>query len=291
MPRYYGFRRLNPYRAVVQVVEVDTGSAHSVDGLTWHLRGDDGYGWVRPTGVWRADTGLQTGAARQPDGLLDAVAARPPLPFPLADRLEAWLLDQADGLPLALLDSALPSRGAHALEARWQGYVLTHLGFYSPALAASGKRLDMPGAHRDYLARLVNERARPAPVLQWFYRHDDGGGTGLAQQPESRERADWRDRVLPAAAFPALLLRTDWNNRLEQSVISDYHDALAARLLPWPRLDDTTRAWLEAATCERPSELLKVHRLLPKVLDPERLRAALVAARLEASAATADEFD
>jgi hypothetical protein len=42
-----------------------------------------------------------------------------------------------------------------------------------------------------------------------------------------------------------------------------------------------TRDRLEALACDRPRWLVRVHRLLPRVVDPARLNAALVAARLE----------
>ena len=289
MPRYFAYRRLNPYRGVIQVVEAEQGSAHSHDGLTWHLRGDDGYGWVRPTGIWVEGQGLQAGAGRQHEGLLAALEARPPLPFVLADSLELWLLDKITGLPLALLDAGLPSRGVpRVAEIRWQPFVLTYAGFRSLALEGAGVRFTGTTGHRDYLANLVNQAAKPAPAAQWFRRHKDGSGDGLAGH---RLRPEWERRSLPAEAFPQLLLRAEWNNLLEQSVIKDYHASLAAQLLPWPQIGDSTRLWLEEAACQRPQELLKVYRLLPRIMAADRIQAALVAARLEQSVQAGMETD
>ncbi|MCU0840742.1 MAG: hypothetical protein MUC79_03355 [Thiobacillaceae bacterium] len=280
-PRYYTHRRLNPYRGVVQIIEVEDAMAHSYDGLTWHLRADDGYGWVRPIGVWLEGEGLKAGV-RLPDALRAALETHPPLPFALADQCELWLLDKERGLPLALLGASLPSRHRHErIDPEWQPFVLTYTGFRSPTLA----RRDLAGhggddRHRDWLARTVNNAARPYPAAQWFRRQADGIGAGLGGL---RLEKDWQGRTLAADAFPELPVRSAWNTPLEQSVICDYHMHLAPLLLLLPGLADATREALEAAACQQPHRLARVHRLIPRVLRPERLNAALVAARLEAA--------
>lgn len=279
-PSYYALRRVNPYRGVVHYVDIGEASAHTYDGSTWHLRADDGHGWVRPVGVWEAGVGLKLG---QPHGLEDLLAAletRPALPFPIFDTHELWLLDRESGLPLALLATA---RGAaHKVEreaAEWYPFVLSYTGFHSPTLAQRDALVARASdAHRDVLARIVNQAARPHPMAQWFRRGQDGvgqGGAGL------RLPHEWRARALPASAFPELLVRETRNNRLEQSVISDYHRWLAPLLLLWPRLADATRARLEEQSLDKPQWLARVHALLPATVDQDRIRAALVAARLQ----------
>jgi len=79
-------------------------------------------------------------------------------------------------------------------------------------------------------------------------------------------------------------VRAGWNNLLEQSAISDYHAWVSPFLLALPHLSDATRDWLEDRACHRPQWLMRAHRLFPRVIDPARLNAALVAARLEAGA-------
>jgi hypothetical protein len=98
-----------------------------------------------------------------------------------------------------------------------------------------------------------------------------------------------------AEDFPELLVREQWenrwNSRLEQSVISDYHRWLAPLLLLWPRLSHVTRARLELEACEKPQWLARVYRLLPTLLNPAQINAALVAARLEqAQGSGQDDF-
>ena len=279
-PRYYALRRVNPYRGVVQIVEVGEVTAHSFDGVAWHLRADDGYGWVRPTGIWIEGEGLKAGHAKNLDDILPALETRPPLPFPIVDTQELWLLDQKSGLPLALL--ACDREGVkhnERPESEWHPFVLSFTGFHSPILAESDKADPRPPPHhRDVLARMVNQAARPNPAAQWFQRDQAGAGVGLSGL---RIPFALQGRHLPAEAFPELLVRETGNSRLENSVIADYHAQLSPILLSWPRLSVATRARLESQACEQPQWLARIHRLLPCRVDAARIQAALVAARLE----------
>ncbi len=289
--RHYACRRLNPYRGMTHIIDLGDSLAQTHDGLAWHLRAQDGNGWMRPVGVWAEGEGLKAGS-RIPAELRDALEHRPPLPFPPADRMELWLLDKAQGRPLALLDSELPSRfRAGPIQPEWHPFILTYTGFRSPTLTRRDQNVGQPDSrHRDWLSRLVNNFARPYPAAQWFRRQPDGSGEGLAGL---RLPAEWQGRSLPAAAFPELLVREDWNNPLEQSVISDYHTFLSPLLLLLPGLSDATRERMEAAACQQPGRLYRIHRLIPRVLDAGRLNAALVAARLEAAGGSpeTDMFD
>ncbi|MDP2833241.1 MAG: hypothetical protein Q8Q28_08100 [Pseudomonadota bacterium] len=277
-PSYYALRRVNPYRGVVQIVEAGEVTAHSFDGLTWHLRADDGYGWVRPTGIWVEGEGLKAGHAENLGDILPALETRPALPFPIVDTQELWLLDQESGLPLALL--ACDREGVmhnEQPEGEWQPFVPSFTGFHSPSLAehdASGPSL----SHRDLLARQVNQAAGSEASAQWFQRDRAGEGVGCFGL---RIPVEWQGRRLPVDAFPELLLRETGNSRLENSVIADYHARLAPILLSWPRISVATRTRLEILACEKPQWLARIHRLLPSRVDAPRIQAALVAARLE----------
>jgi len=279
-PGYYALRRVNPYRGVVHYVDIGAATAHTFDGLTWHLRADDGDGRVRPVGVWEQETGLKLGQSQALGEILAALETRPALPFPIFDTRESWLLDRETGMPLALLATERgtmrkPERDA----AEWYPFVLSYTGFHSPALAQRDALVSRASdAHRDVLARFVNQAAKPHPMTQWFTRGQDGVGHG---QEGLRLPYEWRARVLPSSAFPELLVRENWNSRLEQSVISDYHHWLAPLLLLWPRLSALTRIRLEQQSLARPRWLARIHRLLPATVNPEWLRAALVAARLQ----------
>lgn len=281
-PRYYALRRVNPYRGLVHCVDIGEASAHTHDGHTWHLRADDGHGWVRPVGVWQEDAGLKLGQRQGLEDLLAALETRPSLPFAVFDTLELWLLDRVSGLPLALLatERGMP-RKPRREQLEWYPFVLSYTGFRSPTLAERDARVaGVNDAHRDVLARMVNQAARPHAMAQWFRRGQDGVGHG---QEGMRLPYEWRARVLPASDFPELLVREVWSSRLEQSVINDYHRWLAPLLLLWPRLSEATRARLEEQAMDNPHWLARVERLLPGAVHPERIRAALVAARLQAA--------
>lgn len=282
-PRYYALRRVNPYRGVVAVVDTGEATAHSFDGVRWHLRADDGFGLLRPVGVWEEGVGLRAGQPGAAPDLMAALETRPPLPFPIFDTWELWLLHRETGQPLALVGTAREAEPRpESREVQWLPFVPTYTGFHSPALAERERRATTAvgdhAAHREMLARIVNHAARPHAMTQWFKRDQAGvgQGTGGARLPH-----EWRGRQLPARDFPELLVQETWNSRLEQSVIADYHAWLAPLLLLWPRLTMESRDRLEALACKRPRWLFRVHRLLPRVVDPARLNAALVAARLE----------
>ena len=142
-----------------------------------------------------------------------------------------------------------------------------------------------PPRHRDVIARLVNQAARPHPSAQWFRRDQSGEGIGLSGL---RIPHEWQGRRLSPESFPELLVRESWNSRLENSAIADYHAWLAPLLLSWPRLSLTTRARLEIQACEKPQWLARIHRLLPCMVDAPRIRATLVAAKLEQAAEAAE---
>lgn len=293
-PSYYALRRVNPYRGVVHFVDVGDASAHTYDGISWHLRADDGYGWVRPVGVWEEGGGLKLGQPAGLDDIIAALASRPNLPFPIFDTFELWLLDRESGLPLALLATRRGGiEGAEKTDSEWFPFVPTYTGFRSGVLAQRDAVTKNPGdAHRDFLARLVNQAARPHAMTQWFQRDQSGIGKGMVGL---RLPYEWRGREMPVQAFPELLVREQWqsqaNTRLEQSVISDYHRWLAPLLLLWPRLSSETRARLELQACEKPQWLTRVHRLLPTMLNPALIQAALVAARIEQAQTGADQDD
>ena len=293
-PSYYALRRVNPYRGVVHYVDIGDASAHTFDGFTWHLRADDGYGWVRPVGVWEEGVGLKLG---QPAGLGDIIAAletRPALPFPIFDTFELWLLDRESGLPLALLATRRGGiEGVEKTGSEWHPFALSYTGFHSPILARRDALIrNASDAHRDFLASMVNQAARPHPMTQWFQRGQDGLGQGMAGL---RLPYEWRSRQLGAVEFPELLVREDWgrreNSRLEQSVINDYHRWLAPLLLLWPRLSIATRTRLELEACEKPQWLARVHRLLPTMVNPAQIQAGLVAARIEMAQAGSIQDD
>jgi hypothetical protein len=247
--RYFARRVLNPFRGVAQFVVVAGANAVSRDGLTWHLYGKDDHGWLRPIGVWEVGRG-QTRGIDLPARLRAGLKALPCLPFALDDAFECWLLD-AEGAPLALLASAAEPgelAAGEAIDLFWHPFVETYTGFDSAALRGVG----VPQAqHASWLAETINSRAGWPRRTRWL-------AAGEVDAP----------LIVPG------------NNLLEYSVIADYHTHLAPLLLACAGLDDHERAMLERAAFANPEACARAYRLWPKVIDPERLQATRVAARL-----------
>ncbi len=281
---YYAIRRFCPYQGVIQVVDVGEARAYSLDGRHWQVRMRTATGRYR----WRGSvsTDAPPDPARSGRELLAAIRAAPPLPFPLADRFELWLLDRETRRPLALVKTRCERAETEepVRESTWEPFLMSQNDFRSPALEASRRNVDprarLPRA-QDVLAREVNLAARPLPVLQWFERHPDGSGTGLGGM---RVDVSLKGRRLAAEDFPELLVRRDWADPLVEAMVREYHEYHAPLLLAHQGLSAATRRWLESAAFgARPEQVEKHHAMYPEVLDPEGLKVALVSARLIAA--------
>ncbi|KFI21486.1 hypothetical protein [Nitrosococcus oceani] len=269
--KYYTIRRLNPYLGVLQVIDAGKVRVYSSEGKTWRPRrvaGSERF-WsetdIGGNGYDRAEVSKSA--------LTKAIEHHPPLPFPAGDRLELWLLRKATGLPLALLNSCHWEHDMAAVtDPAWRAFPPGATDFEVPGLAATrGAR------HRDMLEWWINDAARPLPAAQWFQRDSNGAGTGL---DGLRIEPAWRGRILPALAFPELLLDERWEREETTQLVQGYHDWHGALLLAHGNLPRNTRQRLEKAAQKRPDMLLESHLMLPEVLDSEALKVALVAARL-----------
>src|SRR5690606_12122426 len=127
-------------------------------------------------GIWRADGQgnlIETDRTRP---IVQALREHPPLPFPLADTLELWLLDARTRLPLALLATALPERApAQAVALQWRAALAGDDSFRAPSL---GEHAVSHIPHAAVLDRCVQLAAGPRPQAQWFRRAADGSGEG-----------------------------------------------------------------------------------------------------------------
>jgi hypothetical protein len=284
--QYYGQRQLTPYRGMLHVVDVGHALAYTADGDQWRARLRNREGRLWPVGTW-VDANLLFNLEGS-SALLEAVNARPPLPFPQTDHVELWLLNRLTGRPLALLQTRRSSAGAGAVsDAVWRPFRLDDADFQAEclrALDAARPGRAWPVPHRDVLARQVNEAARPYPMAQWFVRQPDGGGMGLGGLRVPPRLAG---RRLAPDAFPELLVDEEWPDAVQRALVREYHDWHAAALLTHVDLTVATRGRLEAAACRRPEKLLEVCRLIPRFVDRARIEIALVQARVMATHATA----
>jgi hypothetical protein len=303
--RYYSARRLSPFHGTRQVVQIDRARALSGDGEHWELQflvetpviqhGHPQAGQMRRRYLACAFWAAGEGVSRMPvhpslaadmagfrvrlEALLGALEQAPPLPFAAADRLELWLLDAERRQPLALLRSVCTEEPPPiGYSPDW---VATHHGdvsFVSERLAAGGAA---PGGarlpHREYVVRRIHKLAGANRRAQWFRREADGSGTGLVGVHVG---AELEGRRLPRAAFPELLLREDLADPEDAALAREFNDWQAPYLLTLPGLSARTRDRLEEAARRRPTLLYELRHLLPEVIDPERLKVALVEAVL-----------
>ena len=283
--RYYSLRRLSPYLGTVQIVEMTGARAMSPDGLTWQVQIQNRVAAVggrtrfSTHGIWRADGSGDLVETERTQPYIDALRTLPRLPLTLADRMELWLLDAHDGLPLALLKSGFPQiKPARVGDVRWHAVPPGDHSFVSASLAVQQAAGAAPGeglAHAEVLTRFVQEAAGSAPRAQWFLREDDGSGAG---QGGLGLEGDSAHRRLPADAFPELLVRERWDDDVAADLVRDYHAHLSAWLLTHTNLARETRRLLEHDACRRAPELYRLRHVLPEVIDPERLKVAMVEA-------------
>jgi hypothetical protein len=304
----YAQRLLNPFRGAMHTIRCAAAEAVTVDGRHWDLYVSDDallsdldrarhtqVGDIR-YGSWSAETGLRRGPRnpsedfRRMEALGDVVARQllslhHRIPFIFKDDLELWLLDTAHR-PLALLDSVL-AEDEMTLDRplAWRAGFAARERFASPALRAL---TDDAATAGDYLTGYVNACAGTAPAAQWFRRHADGSGTGLAGIGLPHRCAG---RRLDAEEFPALLLADCGHDAAHRQLIDDFHAWQAVWLLVLPCLDHERRRALERQVRCQSLLVDGQFRLYPEIIDADVITAARVEAALRRSAQPLPEAD
>ena len=283
MSPYYGVRRLGPYLGVIQVIDVGDACAYSTNGHSWQIRQQTASGRFRWGVMQVSDGDMDDIRIVNADNLVEALRRHPPIPFPIRDRYELWLLNSKTRNPLALLKTRYKAEDMDPVsDPHWRPFLMTDTEFVSPTLANYEKEHPLPERswrtpHRDQLESQVNVASRPLPAAQWFARESDGSGVG----GKGLRLLDGESgRVLEARAFPELLISEDWENALQRGLVADYHDWYAASLLAHQNLSRGTRERLEKAACKRPQTLLANYPLIPEIIDEESIEVALVSGKL-----------
>ena len=281
MNPYYGVRRLGPYLGVIQVIDVGDACAYSSNGQTWRVRQQTASGHFRWGVTQVSDADVDQVRIVNADKLVEALQNRPPVPFPIRDRYELWLLDKHTRRPLALLRTRYKAREMEEVsDPHWRPFLMTDTEFVSPTLQQREQRQPQrgwPTPHRDQLERQVNVASRPLPAAQWFERNADGSGIG---RQGLRVEADEVGRTLSSDDFPELLISSEWDDEVQRGLVEDYHNWYAALLLAHQNLSRQTRERLEQAACRRPQSLLAAYALIPEIIDQEAVEVALVSAKL-----------
>ena len=196
------------------------------------------------------------------------------IPFPQEDHYELWALDNDDLLPMALLASSIDKNNINNIPiTRWRAHTQSEHSF-KPSNA---------GIYADPLQALehiIHNTQHKPEHYQWFERHQDGSGSAV-QTPEQLESLS--NRTLDASYFPELLLRQHWQEPSTQSLIDEYHEWLAPRLLCLQTMSDSTREHLEHAASRQALLADQLLPLYPKTINQKIINKIKVEARLRKS--------
>lgn len=282
-PSYYSLRQWAPYQGTVQVVEIPGFRAVSQDGLRWQIQARNEGIRFFTYGTWCADGSGNLIATDRTQDLVDALKNHPPLPFPAIDTLELWLLDQKQHLPLALLRSMPDTRRPFVTGLlRWQSALPQGPEFVSGSILSRIDGDDQQHVpHHQILERCISAEAGAFPAAQWFRRQDDGSGMGLGA---SNLPEDVSERILPAEAFPELLVRDQWDEEIFSELVADYHSWKAPELLTHPMLSTTIRDRLEHQACQSAQRMYRLRSVLPSIINRDLVNAAFVEGMLRQTA-------
>lgn len=278
MIKAYSQRLMPPFSGQVQIAESDRARALTMDGENWevhfcyaaHLRtgpdDPDGQRSYRRVAYMDQEEllGIQQ---RSPQESIDVderiieladFLAAVSLPFPAADRFEYWLLDPADGSPLALIFSCNQAGQMATYPVRPEWTALPAAVLPIEATPEEKGRSDSPVNYR--LESLVARRAGSKPVARWFERGVD-----------------------ETDSFPPCLIREDWQDPADHDLCRRYINRQSTRLLMLHNLRHEDRLRLEIAAKDHIFEVARFFRLYPDVADEALMTAMRVEARLRRS--------
>ncbi len=293
----YAQRLFNPFRGIMNVIAYAGAEAVSLDGLHWDI-------YVRDTelvsdlqnnrrilssdlryGRWSEKEGLVRGPIYPSDDFkrLEAegdivfhylLQHHQDVPFAFADHYELWLLDIMRQ-PLAILNSVVYEEDME-LDGplQWRVGVKCEQDFSSPSFESLHKPRYNAG---EYISHYVNQCARPEPCAQWFYRHQDGSGSGLeGVNLHSR----YRQRQLDSRAFPKYFLNDLSHDPQHSQLLDDYLKWQAPYFLLLQNLSSHRRDIIEKQACKRALLMDELCHLYPDVVNADLLNAARVEAVL-----------
>lgn len=283
MIRAYSQRLLPPYSGVVQIVDADSARAQSFDGVNWeihYLSGADRArggrnrdpGFALDRGYYNVAS-LRNGVLKtfilpaflDPAEVGECIAelveflASAKVPFPAADLFEFWLLDGADQSPLALMFACCAESQMANFPPHTEWTAMPHSKMKIANTEGEDARGEPPVNHR--FQRAVARRAGGRPRGAWF----------------RRESGD-------AQSFPELLFREDWSDPADHDLCQRYLTRKAPRLLMLHGLSSEGRDRLEEAAKAYVFEVDDYFPLYPAVVDPTRMTAIRVEARLRRNA-------
>lgn len=289
-------------RSTLQVCTIPGARALSPDGVHWELQvlGDypntlwGGYAehqhrvyfrfgdWSRKNGLDRVPINpILNNAQLIPTAqqMLEVLQKRlPPLPFPTADPWEYWRLDEK-GRPLVMLgSSAQPYERIPADRTDWLAWEEPGKQERTDRHADWGPPAEIVRIGSELQDRLASIQGRDAHG-SWYRRSSCGAAQNPGTPPEKTGTRGSSDEL------PQL----PWTTRFDAPGLRELVDRYTHWQAPWlltlPGIDDALREELERRAAKNAPVVAQLWRIYPKVIDPERLEAALVEARLRASSA------
>jgi hypothetical protein len=278
MIKAYSQRLTPPYSGQVQIAESDRARALTMDGENWeiHFRyaagggvGPDGKSYQRSyrRATYVGHKQLLAIPSRSPQELakvderiieLADFLTTATLPFPAADKFEYWLLDPADGSPLALIFSCTEAGQMATYPSRPEWTALPAAVMPIEATPEEKGRNNSPVNYQ--LETLIARRAGSKPVALWFERSED-----------------------ETDSFPTCLIRENWQDQADHELCQRYVKRQSTRLLMLHNLTHEDRLRLEIAAKDHIFEVERFFSLYPAVADEQLMNAIRVEARLRRS--------
>ncbi|MBX2836627.1 MAG: hypothetical protein KTR35_07225 [Gammaproteobacteria bacterium] len=268
MIKTYSQKLTPPYSGQIQIAESETYRALTLDGRSWEIQ------YVNRTHVRvgtfsSEDIRIRSNASETlTDNVEDArlvelfeFLADVTLPFPAKDRFEFWLLDSQEKEPLALIFSCSSPEQMKKFPSRAEWTALPDA--VMPIAKTEQEIADNAPPINYRLESLVSERAGTTKRAQWFDR---------------REHSDF--------AFPPFLVREDWPDSEQEHLCKSYIERQAPRLLMLQSLTDEERDRLELCSEAHATEVARLCRLYPSIVNKQLIDALRVEARLRASSNT-----
>lgn len=296
----FSIRRLNPFNGVLQVVATADARALSSNGQRWEIQvlSDSPQGlWANipfsgkqfyTFGLWSQTEGLHrvslnplfntTGMLKSAQRLIERLEPKlEQLPFPLLDIYELWLLDEVDGVPIALLESArTESEMQQKVFKRWSAAEPGDFSFVSQQLTEKGLPENdgyNPQVHASVLEALVQGRCGQNQRRAWYLR-DDKQDAKVVMHEEADQ---------PAECFPELPVSLDWQEPDDHQLIMDYVTWKAPQILLLPGLAPSTRERFEELAVKNPAQIDRLWQLIPEIHNKTLLNKARVEARIRLS--------
>lgn len=265
MIKTFSQRLTPPYSGLVHIAESETYRALTLDADRWEIQYVN-RSHIRVCTITNSEIQSRT----RNEGQSSGEAADPKftemlhflsdveLPFAARDFFEYWLLDGNDQTPLAMLFSCAEQAQIKKFPSR-AGW--TALPDSVMSIKKTEEEITSSKPPVNYrLESLISERAGINSKAVWFNRKE--------QQSEF---------------FPPYMIREDWPEPDQQDLCDRYIDRQAPRLLMLQQLSRGERQRLESCCKPYATEVARLCKLYPEVIDEDLIRALRVEARLRAA--------